>query len=218
MKASELIEDLTIYPRNQVDEFWISSLAHHLRNGAIFPPVLADKKSKKIVDGFHRCRAYTRVYGPDCDIPCETMVFKNEAEMFVESLRRNGTHGKPLSTVDRIMSVNRGQQLGVSLEVIASVLNIEPVRLGAKTELRTVRGPGGEVIVIKAAMNRGNGHYNFEQKHAAQNGFGKISLYAKLLNNLLRLNILDLAYGNVLEDLYLLRDTLNELLPERVKV
>lgn len=215
MKVSELIEDLTIYPRNIVDDVWIGSLAHHLRNGAILPPILVDKKSKRIVDGFHRRRAYIRVFGPDCDIPTEVLSFKNDTEIFLESMRRNGQHGKPLSTVDRIRCVDRGRELGVSVEVIATILNVEVKKLEAKAELRIAHGPQGETVIVKNGMNN-PGTLTQRQKESVNNAFGKIRLYASLLSELLRSDMFDFSQ-NGLEDLYILRDTLNEKLPERVK-
>jgi len=217
MKASEMIEDLAIYPRNIVDDVWTGTLAHHLRNGAILPPVLVNKKDKRIVDGFHRRRAYIRVHGTDCEIPAEEMAFKTEAEMFLESMRRNGIHGKPLSTVDRIRCVSLGETLGLTVEVIAAVLHVEPIKLGATAVLRTAQGPAGEMVIMKRDMTRGNGQLSKEQKKAANAAFGKIALYAKLLFDLLNLNMLDLSQVGIAEDLYALRDLLNEKLPERVK-
>ncbi len=215
MKVSDLVEDLTIYPRNIIDDVWISSLAHHLRNGAIFPPILVDKKSKRIVDGFHRRRAYIRVHGLECDIPAESIAFKDDAEMFIEAMRRNGIHGKPLSTVDRIRCVDRGKELGVAIEIIANTLNVEVRQLGAKAELRITHGPQGETVIVKAGMNN-PGKLSIEQKRVVNASFGKIRLYASLLSDLLRGNMLDLSVSG-LEDLYILRDILNEKLPEKAR-
>lgn len=218
MKASEMIEDLAIYPRNQVDDVWTGTLAHHLRNGAILPPVLVNKKDSRIVDGFHRRRAYIRVKGPDCDIPVEVMTFKDDAEMFLESMRRNGIHGRPLSNIDRIRCVDRGKVLGISVEVISSILYVEPVKLGATAELRITQGPAGETVILGRDMNRpNNGQLSKEQKKAAKNAFGQIALYAKLLYDLLSYDMLDLSQAGITQDLYDLRDLLNAKLPERVK-
>lgn len=214
MKVSDLVEDLTIYPRNIIDDVWISSLAHHLRNGAIFPPILVDKKSKRIVDGFHRRRAYIRVHGPECDIPAEVVQFKDDAEIFIEAMRRNGLHGKPLSTVDRIRCVDRGRVLGVAIEIIANTLNVEVRKLEVNAEIRITHGPQGETVIVKAGMNKPDGLLSIEQKRVVNAAFGKVKLYASLLSNLLRGDMLDLSIGG-LEDLYILRDILNEKLPDR---
>lgn len=218
MKVSEIIEDFTIYPRNLVDDVWISELSQHLRSGANFPPVLIDKKSKRLVDGFHRRRAYIRVFGPDCDIPTEVMSFKNDADLFLESMRRNGTHGKPLSTVDRLRCVDRGRAFGLTIEVIASTLNIEPRKLEAKAELRITTGENGESVILKRSMVRPIGPATNDQKRAINAAAGKISFHAKSLYDLLRLNLLDLNDATILQDLYNLRDVLNEKLPEKVEV
>lgn len=216
MKVSETFEDLAIYPRNQVDDIWASMLAHKLKMGATLPPILVDKKTKKVVDGFHRRRAYIKVYGANCEIPVEQMSFKNDAEMFMESMRRNAQHGKPLSTVDVLMCVARGRDFGLDVEIIAKELNYEVNKLDAKAQVRIVTGPIGEHVILKRGMVSSSVD-TLEEKKIIQQAAGKISFHAKSLYDLIRISRLDLVRDGVLQDLYNLRDLLNEKLPERVK-
>src|SRR5688572_13414948 len=58
IKASELVEDFDLYPRGDVDGTHVLSLVQALEAGVELPPIIACKKTKRIVDGFHRRRAF----------------------------------------------------------------------------------------------------------------------------------------------------------------
>src|SRR5208283_55156 len=54
---SELILDPEIYPRAEVSSMNVSSIKNALRAGITLPPIIIDKKSRRIIDGAHRVTA-----------------------------------------------------------------------------------------------------------------------------------------------------------------
>ena len=100
LKASELIEDFSIYPRNGVFDGHVHDLAEALRAGAALPPVVADSKSKRLTDGFHRVRSHVRVFGPEAVIEVLRAGFGADR---VETLRvgRGSAGDSPTMTVAR---------------------------------------------------------------------------------------------------------------------
>lgn len=100
-KAALLIEDMTLYPRNDVDEVNIAHLVEALQVGAELPKILIEETTLRIVDGFHRRRAYMRAFGDDVEVTCEVKKYKDDAELFLEAVRLNANHGINMDGYDR---------------------------------------------------------------------------------------------------------------------
>ena len=69
MKASELLLDYDLYPRERIEPFNVNQMIEALTAGRELPPIIVDRKSLRVIDGFHRVKAYQRLHGPDAEIP-----------------------------------------------------------------------------------------------------------------------------------------------------
>lgn len=136
MPLVELIEDLTIYPRTQVSSVNVSNLVSALRSGCELPPLVADRASKRVVDGFHRRRAHLRVSGSDGNVLVELRDYQSDAEMFCAAIEYNAAHGLPLQEIEKRKVVLRLQDDGVDDETIAKVLHI-PTEKVEKIRIKT---------------------------------------------------------------------------------
>lgn len=58
LNTAELILDYGLYPRHSIDSQHVSYMVESIRAGVALPPVVIDKKSKRVVDGFHRVTAF----------------------------------------------------------------------------------------------------------------------------------------------------------------
>lgn len=122
--ASELVEDFSFYPRNQVDDTHVNDLVKAISSGSTLPPIIADKSSNRIVDGIHRRRAWMKFHGDDTGVPVEWQTYKNDAELFLDAVRRNAEHGRRLDRHDQTRIVLRLQELNITPQQIASVLHV----------------------------------------------------------------------------------------------
>ncbi|MEA3224357.1 MAG: ParB/RepB/Spo0J family partition protein [Planctomycetota bacterium] len=150
LKVAELIEDFALYPRSSVDSSHVADMAHALEAGGTLPPVVIDKTSKRIVDGFHRRRALMRVYGNDTDIEVELREYASDSELYLDALRLNAHHAKKISGADRTHAIIVGADIGVSPSAIAeafgvTVDHVEMV-LSIKTGKVTYRGAKGKAV------------------------------------------------------------------------
>src|SRR5271155_2464210 len=59
---SELVLDFDIYPRVDVDTTNVSRIQDAITAKVAMPPLVIDKTSKRIIDGFHRYKAYRHIY------------------------------------------------------------------------------------------------------------------------------------------------------------
>lgn len=133
---ADLVFDFEMYPRSQVDSQHVGHIAEAIAAGAKLPAIVIDKKTKRIVDGFHRGRAHKRLYGDGAQVEVEEREYKTEAEMFIAAMIFNAAHGRNLTTYDRTHCILRAKRLKIEPEEIASALNVTVERIG---ELHTTR-------------------------------------------------------------------------------
>lgn len=136
VKVSDLILDFALYPRADVDAYNVSRLVEALEGGAMLPAIIIDGKSFRVIDGFHRVRAFLKVFGADYEIECEVRTYKNEKEMLLDAIRCNSHHGRAMSSYDRARAMSKALEFGAQESEIAEALGIVPDRLSKIMEHR----------------------------------------------------------------------------------
>jgi hypothetical protein len=217
MPAVELVEDLSLYPRLQVDDWYVSRLAEALRSGATLPPIVADRASKRIVDGFHRRRAALRVHGPTAEVDVLFRDYPDERSLYLDALRLNAHHGKRLSTAEEVRAVLRGQELGIEPRVIADTLAIRVEKLEGLLERKTARGTVEPVVVLKPSFDHLAGQQLTQQQELANKHSGghQASFYARMLIQLLESGAVDESNRALMERLKKLYELLGKFWAER---
>ena len=151
IKLAELVFDFTLYPRNEVSRQHVTILVDAIAAGATLPPMIVDGKSRRIVDGFHRAKAYE-----DLGIE-EVEVFLNdyatEAELFAEAVRRNAGHGRAFDNFDRRRAVLRLAEFGFTPDQIAEIAKVPLPRIDETQHITAVM-PGGKVEIVKGGLRR----------------------------------------------------------------
>lgn len=136
IKASKLILDYGIYPRHEIDTYHVREMLESLRAGKSLPPVLVDKASLRVVDGFHRVSAFMKFEGPDAKVPCVMREYASEKEMFTEAITLNASHGRTLTVYDKVRCLSVGLEMGLKRENLAEVLNLTIERAEGLLEYR----------------------------------------------------------------------------------
>jgi len=149
IKVAELIIDYNLYPRQKIDPYHVSEMVESLKAGAIFPPVVADSESKRVVDGFHRCAALQRLYKEKAEVDVRLKKYLSEAQMYEEAMRLNSTHGRNLTSYDKAHCILKGRELGLSDDRIADALHITTDRISTLIEERWT----ADKNVLKATMS-----------------------------------------------------------------
>jgi hypothetical protein len=126
VRLADLVEDLDFYPRSQVSSVNVTNLVSAIEAGAELPPIIADEKSKRVVDGFHRRRAYLKVLGSDASVQVELRSYATDADLFADAVSTNARHGLPLQEIEKRRIVFRLQDMGVDDGQIAVVLQTSP--------------------------------------------------------------------------------------------
>jgi hypothetical protein len=167
---AEIVEDLILYPRHAVDDAHVAALFHAINSGAELPPIVLDEKSKRIVDGWHRYRAWKRVRGVEGTVVVELVAYTSEAEMLRDAVARNSTHGRRLDAQDRTRSIIMLRNVGLTDEEIAETIHIPTVRVQKiALKIATVpRGSNGIPGTQKIALKRSVEHFEGRRMTKAQ--------------------------------------------------
>lgn len=162
VRLDELIEDSAIYPRGSASDIRVSDLAYALDAGAVLPPPVVDKATRKIVDGYHRTRALRRRLDAEAEIDADVREFADDLAMAKESVRLNASHGLPLGRYDQRVAVLKIRQLGGSDDEIAAALGVTPARL-VQVLVRQADSSAGPVPLKRGTEHMGGSYLSDEQ-------------------------------------------------------
>ncbi len=152
---ADLILDYDLYPRTQINGMHVKDLCDALEAGAELPPVIADKKTKRVVDGFHRVTAFKRE-GRE-SIPVVWKTYKSDAEILLDSIRYNSIHGQKFSHYEIVRVFGKARSLGVDPEMVANAAHITVSRLNQLLELKTASNEKGNLVPIKRTLSSWRG-------------------------------------------------------------
>ncbi len=217
-----LVWDATLYPRQQISETHVNDIADALRAGASLPHIVIDAKSKRIVDGTHRWRAWRKIFGDESKMKCELREYASDAEMYLAAIDMNSAHGLDLSSFERVRCLLRMGELGIERETGLRALRMTAERaermMSGRTAIRSLPGGGQETVPIKASMGSFCGQV-LNKKQLAVNrmaGGMRPSYYIDLVIGLVEAGICKRGPEGLLRRLAKLRDVLADELPSSV--
>jgi len=220
---AELVEDMDLYPRHAVDNAHVRYLVDALEAGASLPPIVADRKSRRITDGWHRARAYKRLHGPTASVDVEFVDYKNQGAMVFDAVARNARHGRKLDAIDRTRSVLMLRSAGFKDGQIAGAISCNPDRI-QKLSVKVASAPaaagqnvpGTKQITLKRSVAHLEGarlNKSQAKAHATLPGTSFLLVARQLLLGLTE-EMIDLEDERLVAQLCALRDELVATLPE----
>jgi len=221
VKLCSMVEDFDIYPRNRVDSTNVSQLVHSMEGGADIPPIILDAKSKRIIDGFHRKRAYEKIYEPEEEIECELVTTKGEKEIVLMAINLNSSHGLKLTAQDKGRCVQLAKQFDIEMEALSNALNLTVDIVEHAKELLApmVNSKGKKVgeIVKKSPVKHVKTFRKEQQEDLKKVGGMKFGWNANQLLIAIRNEWLDMENDKLIETLRELKDSLNAIFDGRAK-
>ena len=213
MKCSELVLDFDLYPRANVDSKHVTDIAQALAIGVEMPPVVIDKKSKRVVDGFHRIRAAVRVFGDAAEFEVVEKSYKSDGDLFMDAMRYNSAHGAKLDTFDKAHCVLRAVDLGIDDAAIADALHVKEEWIG---ELRVGRSAkdGKLHVPLKNTIKHMRGKHLTKPQAAANQKLGGMNqaFYVNQLITLIESDLLDRSNEELMKRLAVLGKLLDGVL------
>lgn len=222
VKCASLVIDASIHPRHNIDSHPIRCIKEAEEAGVEMPPIIADEKTRRVVDGVYRLKAKILRLGDDAEIDVIFQRFKSTAEMFLEAMRLNALHGTQLDTCDHTHCLIVAQRLEIDIQLVAGALHIPADRLGELRNTRLATAPKtGLSIPLKRTVARHFAGKTLTPRQVETNerssGMNQ-SFYANQLIDLLEAKMLDLADEKLVERLSHLRELLDGVLTKRRRV
>jgi len=134
---ASVVLDYDLYPHFSVDKQHVSYMVEAMMADVEFPPIIIDKKSKRVVDGFKRVLGFVRHLGDEGSIKAIEKTYKNDAALFLDSMRFNADHGVKLDRHDRVHCIHLGRKLKISMDDIAQALHMKIDQLESLKVRRT---------------------------------------------------------------------------------
>lgn len=214
--AIELVEDFGLYPRLAVDDLHVRALADALLAGATLPPVVAERKTKRLVDGFHRRRAALKVHGAQAEIGVIWRDYAGDGEMLLDAARLNAGHGRRLTLGEQVRVAHLADELGLSRDAVAKALAVRLDVLAARIERRTAFDPVRRPLPVKPALQHlAGGTLTADQVAANKHLGGHQARYlARQLLLLVRARALNWGDSKLVAMLVELSRELNEAIAE----
>jgi hypothetical protein len=180
------------------------------------PPVVADRKTRKITDGFHRLRAALRHFGETAEVAVIWEDYANEAAMFERSAELNGGHGLKFTPWDRVRVIVRCEELGVAADRIAELLRMPVAAVEDIRNNRVAMDTDGRPLPIKAALSHmaGKQFTPKQQEALAHVGGNQHRFYINQLILAAESKMLDLDNPNLIAGLVKLVGVLRPLLSQ----
>lgn len=215
VKAVELILDWSLWPRHDAhstDSTNITRMCEALRAGVTLPPIIVGS-DMRVVDGFHRTKAYLREYGDDVKMKADVRVYESDADMFADAIRYNAINGLPLSPKDRAHAILKARKFKLPMSVIAMALGMSEASMKEFLAKRTATNPDGEKIALSygASDLAGKQLTEKDMKFVDTIGANIPGMHASMLINTLRADSLVLS-ENTIEKLKELRDLIDRVL------
>jgi hypothetical protein len=208
MPVNKLIEDPSTYPRSGVSTTNVANLVAVLEAGMSFRGlILADEVTKTVIDGYHRKRAFVKVFGEDAKIKVELRRYENSTQMLAAATEANTSHGLGLQEIDKRRVTLRLADQGVDDDEIARVLHVPPARIAQiKLRVSTVVSVTGLPIRVEALkrplFHLTGGTMTESQAWAHRSAPGtSYALLIRQLREALRCELIDESDGRIISAL-----------------
>ncbi len=215
IQLTDLVLDFDFYPRAEVDPQHVHYIYEAILAGVQLPAIIVDKKSKRIVDGFHRYRAYVRA-DEDAKVDIVFKSYKTDMEMFLDAMRYNAGHGRSLTKFDRVHCMIRADALHIELNQVAAALSMTTDAVGKLkvNRIGSLRVANRKVLTpLKRTIEHMTGKtLNKRQSEVNEKLSGMNQLfYVNQLTMLIETGLLDYDNTALLESLEKLAGLINNL-------
>jgi hypothetical protein len=215
VRCAELVLDFEVYPRASIDSQRIGELAEAIRAGEMLPPVIVDRKTKRVVDGFHRIKALVRLHHSDAKVGVIWRDYASDWELLKDAAQINVRHGKPLDSLSRDRVILQAERFKVDRVEVARVLAIRAQTVDHVLQSRVAMA-NGELVRLKHGLAHLSGsELSSKQIEANRRSDGYTATY-HVHQVLLRLEVgaFKADREETRDELRRLRDAINQFLGE----
>jgi len=216
VKTATLLLDFNLYPRHKINPYNVKEIANAIESGANIPSIIVDRNSKRVIDGFHRVRAYEKLFKESATIEVEWRQYATEAEMFLDAIVSNASHGDKLSKYDRVRCQQIAEQFKIEPDVLAPALSctvevLEEIKITKEANYKGLPIPLKATVRHLAGKNISDKQFNGIKKA----GGHPIVFYVNQVLNALEKDLVDWLDHRHTDSLLKLYDVLGNSLREK---
>jgi hypothetical protein len=121
-----LVKDMSVYPRSEtgISVVHVRNLREAIASGSRVPPIVVEGGTWRIVDGWHRYEAMRLLFGNGAEVEVEVRSYESEAELLLDAVRLNSSHGLPFKEIDKRRIVLRLREIGADPTMIKAALHV----------------------------------------------------------------------------------------------
>lgn len=169
LQINDIVIDESLYPRSQLNEYAVHRMVEAFRAGAVFPPVVVEIKTNRLIDGRTRYETYLRCNVTEVAVRQKS--YPSEADVYADAVRLNTTHGQPLTNYDLRNAVARLEEMKYPHEQIAEVVKVPIERVGELIK-GFAHDQGGGLVALKGGLAHLRGETLSQKQVAAQRRYG----------------------------------------------
>lgn len=205
IKAIDVVLDQALYPRQEISSANLHDILEARQAGIMLPPITVERRTLRLVDGWHRVNAELKLSGDDVEIEAVAKAYENDAELFLDAVRLNAGHGQKLSHFDQARCMSRSAELKIAPDRLTAALGITASQY-SKMELHKFATRGKKPIPIKRTVSHLAGEELTAAQAQAADATGGLAqlVYVNQVINLIEGNILNTESGRLMERLGIL--------------
>ena len=134
IKLGDSVCDTQYQVRRKINSTTVNEYAEFMRNDVIFPPMVLEEKTNKIICGFTRYEAYKKVFETDELISVVFKSFKKKKDLLIFAAKSNNEHsGQPdLNVINQLLYRINGGIINLENDVVMDKLmelcdKLEPI-------------------------------------------------------------------------------------------
>lgn len=128
-KLKHLKFDKDLLHIRKINSVTVNRYRQATRNGAVFPRVIVEAGTMKIVSGNHRVTAWLEEYGSEKTIDVEARKYTHKRDLYEDFARENATHGIPLDGASRTALSIKLLESGATPEKVAAIFGVSVKRI-----------------------------------------------------------------------------------------
>ena len=144
---------------------------------------------------------------------CIEKSYPNDAELFLDAMRYNSSHGKMMDTHDKVHCLILGERLGVDPALMASALNISIEKIGKLKTERIGLLKLGQSVALKNTISHMAGRMMTQMQNEANDKLGGMNqlFYVNQIILLIENKLINMEDKNLMEGLVRLKNLMDDL-------
>ena len=195
VRLGELVIDDGILPRAALNFAHVDTLKNAVLAGESLPPIIAERSTRRVVDGLHRYKMYVQLYGEGHEVEVDFRDFADDNELWLAAVAANATHGLAYTTYDRRRILVEAEKRGISRDVISTAIRMPVEKADKKIAdgsafVKTTAGNRERVALRTALKPLAGNLLTKKQEEANKQSSMKAEYHAEALVKLLRAGLL----------------------------